>query len=93
MKYGRFVGNVLAEVFTPPEGFTIEQCFHSSLVFEEISSDALPGWVRTENGQLVDPLAVPASTTEDAETVEEPALEPEAPAIVEEPAPAPAPTE
>lgn len=32
MKYARFVNDIAVEFFTPPEGFTIEQCFHPDVV-------------------------------------------------------------
>ena len=46
MKYGRFHEGVLIEIFTPPEGFSIEECFHASVAFELVPDDAMQGWVK-----------------------------------------------
>lgn len=55
MKYARFHDNTIVEVFTPPEGFTIEQCFHPSVLFVEIPTYAEVGWIRQEDGAFADP--------------------------------------
>jgi hypothetical protein len=46
MKYARIVKNTVAEVFTPPEGFTLIDCFHSTLIaqFVVANDDVEQNW-------------------------------------------------
>lgn len=46
MKYGRFINGILVEVFTPPSGVKIEDCFHPDVGFEEIPPDVEIGWTK-----------------------------------------------
>ena len=46
MKYGRFIDGILVEVFTPPSGVKIEDCFHPDVGFEEIPPDVEVGWTK-----------------------------------------------
>lgn len=62
MLYGRFVNNVLIEIFTLPSGLRIEDCFHSDVGFEEIPPNAQLHWIKDENGVLVAPPEPEAPT-------------------------------
>lgn len=84
MKYGRFVGGSLVEIFVPPEGRSIEECFHPGVVFEELPSDAEIGWVKDETGAVVNPVPQPLPDLSD-EPVNAPPEGP--PPVIEEPAP------
>lgn len=44
MMYARLVGQVVAEVFTPPDGLSISDCFHGSLVWVPCDISVTPGW-------------------------------------------------
>jgi len=48
MKYARFNDLTVIEVYTPPEGFTINDCFHADVVaqFEAVADDVTVGWTR-----------------------------------------------
>ena len=47
MKYARVHKGLVVEICVPIEGFTIEECFHVSLVDQMVacSDDVQPGWV------------------------------------------------
>lgn len=59
MRYGRFINNILVEIFTLPAGFKIEDCFHPDVGFEEIDNVAELHWIKDENGVLVAPPEPP----------------------------------
>jgi hypothetical protein len=67
MKYGRIINNVVVEVFTPPPGVRIEDCFHPDVGFEEIPPNAQLHWIKDESGVLVAPPE-PEAPTEPAPT-------------------------
>lgn len=71
MKYARIHEGSVAEIYAPIEGFTIEQCFHASLVAQmtPCSDDVQAGWSYVD-GVFTDP-AVESFTTP-AEPVAEP---------------------
>lgn len=60
MKYARIVDSIVAEVFTPPEGFALEECFTAELVaqFTACPDHVEGGWTINEVGDFVAPLPV-----------------------------------
>lgn len=79
MKYARFVDNVAVEFFTPPEGFSIHQCFHPDLVkqFEPVHEDFQLGEskpvekVVESAAEVVEPVAEPAPIETPLENIPE----------------------
>lgn len=61
MKYARIVDNKVWEVFTPPTGVDISECFTPELVaqFTECPSDVEQNWT-VEDGEFIAPV-VPAN--------------------------------
>ncbi len=61
-KYARMVGNVAAEVFTPPEGVALAECFHPDVAaqFEEVPEEITQNSTRSAKGKWT--IAVPADT-------------------------------
>ena len=57
MKYARIQNDTVAEILEPVPGFTVEQCFHPSLIAmcEMVSGDVQAGWLRQEDGSFADP--------------------------------------
>jgi len=58
MKYARFsIGNTVIEVFIPPTGFSIEECFTPEIVaqFEPVPDNVEQNWIRQEDGTFVAP--------------------------------------
>jgi hypothetical protein len=57
MKYARIINSVVAEVFIPPQGFNIEDCFHVDLVaqFEVVPDEVEAMWKRHEDGSFSAP--------------------------------------
>ena len=47
MKYARIVNNKVNEVFTPPQGIDISECFHPDVVkqFVAVSDEVEAGWI------------------------------------------------
>jgi len=53
MIYVRILNGLVAELFTPPEGVAIDDCFAPGLVWNDItgvSPQPEPGWIATEAG-------------------------------------------
>lgn len=52
MKFARVQDGVVAEVFSPPEGVDIQDCFTAELVaqFKPCGADVMSGWVRKGKG-------------------------------------------
>lgn len=48
MKFARFIDNAAVEVFTPPAGFSVSDCFHPSIAsqFEPVSDDVDVGYTK-----------------------------------------------
>ncbi len=70
MKYARIQNNTVLEILEQVPGFTVEQCFHPSIIAmcEMVDDSVQAGWVR-EEGVFVAPVApTVAETTETAET-------------------------
>ena len=62
--YARIDNNAVAELFTPPAGFAIADCFHSDLVWVDVTSVSpapQPGWTYV-GGAFAAPSAPPAPT-------------------------------
>jgi hypothetical protein len=55
MKYARFNGLTVIELFTVPTGFTINDCFHADVVaqFERVADDVTIGYVKPEAQAIV----------------------------------------
>lgn len=58
MKLARIENNIIMEVLTPMAGFSVEQCFHPSLIAacEQVDDLAQYGWVRQEDGSFAAPV-------------------------------------
>ncbi len=59
MRYGRFQGNTLVEIYNTPPGVDIKDCFHNDVGFVPIPPFANEGWYYNENGELVAPEPIP----------------------------------
>lgn len=77
MKYARIQNNVVVEICTPIDGFTIEQCFHPSLVAAMTACDdsVQPGWSFVDGAFSAPVTTLPEEVVEEApaETPAEPA--------------------
>jgi len=62
MKYARVLDSVVQEVFTPPTGMTIEDCFTPQVVvlFEPCPDEVEQNWVKESDGSFVAPPLPPA---------------------------------
>jgi hypothetical protein len=58
MKYARFDNNLVLEVFTPPEGFTLSECFHPAIAVQFISvpDEVEANWKRNDDGTFTAPV-------------------------------------
>lgn len=68
MAYARIQNDMVVEILQPVPGFTVEQCFHPSLIAmcEIVGDNVQAGWVRQENGSFADPaVTLPAEVTEE----------------------------
>jgi hypothetical protein len=61
MKTARIQNNTVAEILVPVEGFTLDQCFHPSIInqCQEVEDEVQAGWVKQEDGSFVAPEAPP----------------------------------
>ena len=64
MKYARVVESIVQEVFTPPEGLTINDCFTPQVValFEPCPEEVEQNWIKEPDGTFAappEPLPVP----------------------------------
>lgn len=51
--YARIAGDLVMELFTPPEGVSISECFAPGLIWVDVSAvtpQPLQGWLATETG-------------------------------------------
>lgn len=58
MKYARLsTENTVIEVFTPPQGFALAECFTAELVaqFEPCPDDVEQSWIKQDDGMFVAP--------------------------------------
>lgn len=62
MKYARLSpDNIVVEIFSPPTGFTIEQCFHPLIAaqFEFCPDEVGQNWIRNPDGTYTEPAPIP----------------------------------
>jgi len=54
MKYARVHNNVVVEILTPVDGFSIEDCFHPDILDKTITvgSDVEQGWFVNSDGSV-----------------------------------------
>lgn len=84
MAYARIHDNKVVEVCQPIAGFSIDQCFHVSLVEKMIpcSDDVKEGWIyNPETGDFTDPEAPEVAFVTVSPVVEDTHIEPEAPTV------------
>lgn len=57
MKYARVLDNLVAEVFTPPVGVKITDCFHPDveIQFQLVSDEVEANWVLQDDGTFLAP--------------------------------------
>jgi hypothetical protein len=57
-KYARILDGVVLEVFTPPEGSALADCFHKDLAgqFHEVAETVVSGSVLGDGGQWIAPV-------------------------------------
>jgi hypothetical protein len=58
MKYARISSNnTVIETFTPPTGFSLADCFHTSIAsqFVEVSDEVEANWIKQGNGSFIAP--------------------------------------
>lgn len=59
MKYVRVLHDIVQEVFVPPSGIQIEECFHPDVVaqFEQVSDDVNVdvGFIKHQDGSFTPP--------------------------------------
>jgi hypothetical protein len=63
MKTARIVNGVVAEILTPVEGFTLDQCFHPTILAacEQVEDEVQVGWVKQEDGSFAAPPEEPSA--------------------------------
>ena len=63
MKTARIQNNVVAEILVPVEGFTIDQCFHPSVLLQcqEVEDEVQVDWVKQEDGSFAAPPEEPSA--------------------------------
>ena len=61
MKTARIQNNVVAEILVPISGFTLDQCFHPTILAacEQVEDDVQPTWIKQEDGSFAAPEAPP----------------------------------
>jgi len=61
MKTARIQNNVVAEILVPVAGFTIDQCFHPSILAQcqTVEDEVQVNWVKQEDGSFAAPEAPP----------------------------------
>ena len=63
MKTARIQNNVVVEILVPVEGFTIDQCFHPSVLAqcEEVADEVQVNWIKQEDGSFAAPPEEPSA--------------------------------
>jgi hypothetical protein len=61
MKYARIVDSTVVEVFTPPNGFALADCFHPDLAvqYEPCPEHVEQRWTKNADGSFSEPLPLP----------------------------------
>lgn len=64
----RLVNRTVVEILSPVAGFSVDQCFHPSIIMASVDApDGVePGWVYNEDGTFSPPEAPVAEPVEDA---------------------------
>lgn len=59
MKYARIADSIVQEAFTPPPGFTLQECFTAELVaqFMPCPDEVQGGWILQQDGTFAEPPA------------------------------------
>jgi hypothetical protein len=71
MKHARIVDSTVFEVFVPPTGFAVSDCFTAEIAtqFQPCADEVQGGWLVQEDGSLVaPPEPVEPPTIEETET-------------------------
>ena len=91
MKYARIHEGYVTEICTPIEGFTIEQCFHVSLVDQMIpcGDEVQGGWAYAD-GVFTAPVAIEPAPAEPAPVEPTEPAQPDASPILDTPDATPA---
>lgn len=57
MQYARVVDSIVQEVFTPPQGFALQDCFTAELVadFMPCTAEVQNGWIAQPDGSFTAP--------------------------------------
>lgn len=55
----RIIDGKIAEILVPVDGFSVEECFHSSVLAQcvDVADDVQAGWVQQEDGSFAAPVA------------------------------------
>jgi hypothetical protein len=64
----RIINSKIAEILVPVAGFSVEECFHSSILEQctDVADDVQVGWVQQEDGSFAAPVVeAPAETPEE----------------------------
>ena len=63
MKTARIQNNTVAEILAPVEGFTLDQCFHPSIInqCQEVEDEVQAGWIKQEDGSFAAPPEEPSA--------------------------------
>ena len=74
MAYARIQNNAVAEICNIPAGFTIEQCFHPSLVAQMVlcGDDVQAGWAYVDGSFIAPEAPTTEEPTAEAPTSEAP---------------------
>lgn len=54
----KIVNGKIAEILAPVDGFSVEDCFHPSVLVQciDVADDAQVGWVQQEDGTFAAPV-------------------------------------
>lgn len=54
----KIVNGKIAEILVPVDGFSVEDCFHSSVIGQcvDVVDDAQIGWIQQEDGSFAAPV-------------------------------------
>lgn len=76
----KIVNGKIAEILVPVDGFSVEDCFHSSVIGQcvDVVDDAQIGWVQQEDGSFAAPVVETPAETPIESPVEETPTEPTA---------------
>ena len=74
----RIIDGKIAEIFTPVSGFSVEECFHPSVLGQsfDVADDVQVGWVQQEDGSFAAPVVVTLAETPAETPTEAPSTTP-----------------